>query len=179
MKHVPSNVAVAYFDGSWRTRVRWWRAGTDPDAVPVGRPLSSFPSPGAAKETSNSNGRRKSTATVSSSGNTSSTPASPAIIAADNGNDDAAGKGRRRGGGGARGLEGVDGGTLIDMSTLLVVPKRVRPLKKQHAYESRRLWVDVTRRLRAKAYGEATRGKQAIEQRQREKAAERKRKGEE
>ncbi|THG98317.1 hypothetical protein EW145_g7447, partial [Phellinidium pouzarii] len=57
--------------------------------------------------------------------------------------------------------------------------KRVRPLEAQHAYESRRLWESVTSRLLAKEYGEATRNKHTIEQRQRENAAERKKKGEE
>ncbi|KAI5121130.1 hypothetical protein M0805_002802 [Coniferiporia weirii] len=69
--------------------------------------------------------------------------------------------------------------TLIDLSPLLIVPKRVRPLEMQHAYESRRLWEGVTSRLLAKEYSEATRNKHTIEQRQRDRAAERKKKGEE
>lgn len=133
VKHVPASAAVAYFDGSWRSRVRWRR---------VNIPSSS----GAS----------------SSSSNTSKS-----------------GKGAK----GANGQSGKDAaameGTLIDMSSLLIVPKRVRPLATQHAYESRRLWESVTSRLQAREFGEATRNKQAIEQRQRDEAAERKRKGEE
>lgn len=104
MKHVPKEVAVAYFEGSWRSRVRWRRADASPD-------------------------------------------------------DEQA--------------------TLLDLTPLLVVPKRVRPIEKQHAYESRKLWENVTNNLLAKEYGEATKHKHAIEQRQRDKAAEKKKKGEE
>ncbi|KAF9815795.1 hypothetical protein IEO21_04379 [Rhodonia placenta] len=67
--------------------------------------------------------------------------------------------------------------TLIDLSTLHVIPKSVRSLEKQLPDESRKLWDNVTTRLQAKEYGEATRHKLAIEQRQRDEAAERKRKG--
>lgn len=73
----------------------------------------------------------------------------------------------------------ADYATLVDMSTMNVVPKRVRPLEKQHTFESRRLWESVTNKLIAREFGEANRNKQTIEQRQRDKAAERKRKGEE
>ncbi|KAI0371275.1 hypothetical protein BV20DRAFT_1017287 [Pilatotrama ljubarskyi] len=67
--------------------------------------------------------------------------------------------------------------TLIDVSTLHVVPKAVRPLEKQLPNESRKLWENVTDRLLKKEYSEATKHKLAIEQRQRDEAAERKRKG--
>lgn len=67
---------------------------------------------------------------------------------------------------------------LLDLTPLLVIPKRVRPLDKQHAYESRKLWENVTNKLLSKEYSEATRHKHSIEQRQRDRAAERKRKGE-
>ena len=60
-----------------------------------------------------------------------------------------------------------------------MIPKRVRPPEKQHHYESRKLWESMTSKLLAKEYGEATKNKQAIEQRQRDRAAERKKKGEE
>jgi len=67
--------------------------------------------------------------------------------------------------------------TLIDLTTLQAVPKAVRPLSKQHPTESRCLWESVTSRLLRKEYGEATRAKHVIEQRQRDEAAERKRRG--
>ncbi|CCM01209.1 uncharacterized protein FIBRA_03257 [Fibroporia radiculosa] len=70
-----------------------------------------------------------------------------------------------------------DYATLIDLSGLHIIPKSVRPLEKQLPNESRKLWENVTTRLLAKEYGEATKHKLAIEQRQRDEAAERKRRG--
>ncbi|KAG5645511.1 hypothetical protein DXG03_005921 [Asterophora parasitica] len=67
--------------------------------------------------------------------------------------------------------------TLLDLSTLKVVPKNVRPLEKQLPHESRKLWVNVTDNLLKKEFSEATKEKVAIEQRQRDEAAERKKKG--
>jgi oxysterol-binding protein-related protein 9/10/11 len=67
--------------------------------------------------------------------------------------------------------------TLIDLSPLRSVPKMVRPISKQHPTESRRLWESVTNGLLRKEFGEATRAKHVIEQRQRDEAAERKRRG--
>ena len=67
--------------------------------------------------------------------------------------------------------------TLIDLSALRVVPMVVRELERQDERESRKLWEGVTSNLLKKEYSEATRCKIAIEQRQREEAAERKRKG--
>ncbi|KAG1741546.1 uncharacterized protein EDB91DRAFT_1131081 [Suillus paluster] len=67
--------------------------------------------------------------------------------------------------------------TLVDLSTLFVVPKQVRPLEQQLPIESRKLWDPVTTRLLAKEYGEATKAKLAIEQKQRDEAGERKKKG--
>lgn len=61
---------------------------------------------------------------------------------------------------------------------LALVPKSVRPLEEQEAFESRKMWEPVTRNLLAKNWGEATRQKQIIEQRQRDLAAKRKEKGE-
>lgn len=66
---------------------------------------------------------------------------------------------------------------LIDLNHLNVVPKSVRPLEKQLPDESRKLWEKVTSKLIGKEYGEANKYKQGIEQRQREEAAERKKKG--
>lgn len=70
-------------------------------------------------------------------------------------------------------------GTLIDVEPLHVVPKRVRPMHRQHEYESRKLWDNVTSRLQKREFGDATKHKQAIEQRQRDLAGKRKEKGEE
>ncbi|KAI0747013.1 hypothetical protein C8Q80DRAFT_1178825 [Daedaleopsis nitida] len=67
--------------------------------------------------------------------------------------------------------------TLLDLSTLHTIPKTVRPLEKQLPDESRKLWETVTSRLVKKEYSEATKHKLAIEQKQRDDAAERKRKG--
>jgi len=67
--------------------------------------------------------------------------------------------------------------TLLDLSTLHVIPKVVRPLEKQEPRESRKLWENVTNNLLNKEYSEATKEKIVIEQRQRDEAAERKRKG--
>lgn len=68
---------------------------------------------------------------------------------------------------------------LIDLSDLEVIPKSVRPLEVQLPHESRRLWDPVTSRLLKKEFGDATKEKVKIEQRQRDEADERKRKGHE
>jgi hypothetical protein len=67
--------------------------------------------------------------------------------------------------------------TLIDLSELQVIPKYVRPIERQIPFESRKLWESVTDNLVRREYSEATRAKVAIEQRQRDDAAERKKKG--
>lgn len=64
------------------------------------------------------------------------------------------------------------------MDLLGLIPKTVRPLDAQEDYESRKFWQEVTGKMLSKAWGEATASKQAIEQHQRDKAAERKEKGE-
>lgn len=68
---------------------------------------------------------------------------------------------------------------LIDIDALSVVPKSVRPVSEQLPDESRKLWDGVTSNLLSKNFGEATKIKQAIEQRQRDIAAQRKAKNEE
>ena len=79
---------------------------------------------------------------------------------------------------GAKGaLVEEDWNPLIDLQTMNVMPKKVRPLDKQHERESRKLWVNVTDNLLRKEYSEATKEKVIIEQRQRDEAAERKKKG--
>ncbi|TRM60353.1 hypothetical protein BD626DRAFT_505065 [Schizophyllum amplum] len=67
---------------------------------------------------------------------------------------------------------------LIDLAALQVLPKSVRPLEEMEEYESRKLWASVTDHLLNKEYSEATKEKIDIEQKQRDMAAERKRKGE-
>jgi len=69
--------------------------------------------------------------------------------------------------------------TLVDLEKLQIIPKVVRPLEKQFPRESRKLWENVTSKLLSKEYGDATKHKLALEQKQRDEASERKRKGEE
>lgn len=68
---------------------------------------------------------------------------------------------------------------LADMGPLTVVPKDVPPLDVQLPNESRRFWKDVTAAIKGKQFGQATTLKQEIEEKQRQKAADRKTKEEE
>jgi hypothetical protein len=68
---------------------------------------------------------------------------------------------------------------LIDLNPLSISPKVVPPESNQLPNESRRFWKDVTTAILAKDFGKATQLKQEIEERQREKAAERQEKSEE
>jgi oxysterol-binding protein-related protein 9/10/11 len=68
---------------------------------------------------------------------------------------------------------------LVDLVPLTPVPKIVPPEENQLPNESRIFWKDVTNAIINKQYGEATKAKQAIEERQREKAAERQARNEE
>lgn len=68
---------------------------------------------------------------------------------------------------------------LIDVAPLFPASKIVPPETDQIPNESRKLWSAVTEAILEKRYGEATRCKQDIEERQRQKAAERKEKNEE
>ena len=63
---------------------------------------------------------------------------------------------------------------LIDIGPLLPVAKRTPPEEDQLPNESRRFWQQVTNAILDKRYGEATNLKHEIEERQRQKAAERK-----
>ncbi|GAA5914566.1 hypothetical protein JCM5296_006274 [Sporobolomyces johnsonii] len=67
---------------------------------------------------------------------------------------------------------------LIDLLPLHVFPKTVAPLEEQHELETRRVWQPVCEALYKKDFGTASREKQRIEQEQRDKAEERKKKGE-
>ncbi|KAE8228299.1 hypothetical protein CF326_g6773 [Tilletia indica] len=68
---------------------------------------------------------------------------------------------------------------LLNIADLDTIPKSVRPLESQLELESRRIWEPVSSAIVSKQYGEATKAKQVIEQRQRDVAAERRKKGEE
>lgn len=62
---------------------------------------------------------------------------------------------------------------LIDISPLFPVQKNVPPEEYQLSNESRKFWSDVTSAIMDKRYNEATKFKHEIEERQRQKAAER------
>jgi oxysterol-binding protein-related protein 9/10/11 len=63
---------------------------------------------------------------------------------------------------------------LIDLTPLMPVPKICPPPEEQLPNESRRFWKDLTAAIQEKRYADANKIKQDIEQRQREKVAERK-----
>ena len=62
---------------------------------------------------------------------------------------------------------------MVDIGPLFPTAKIIPPEKEQLPNESRRFWAPVTKAIMNKEYGEATIAKQEIEERQREKAAER------
>ncbi|KAI5474183.1 hypothetical protein MNV49_003987 [Pseudohyphozyma bogoriensis] len=68
--------------------------------------------------------------------------------------------------------------TLVDLVPLAVAPKTVAPLDQQHELETRKVWSSVTNALLVKDWNTASKAKQALEQEQRNKAEERKKKGE-
>jgi len=63
---------------------------------------------------------------------------------------------------------------LVDVFSMKPLPKIVPPDHKQLPNESRKFWNDVTENIHAKQFSAATSKKQELEERQREKAAERK-----
>ncbi|KAJ8292198.1 Multisite-specific tRNA:(cytosine-C(5))-methyltransferase trm4b [Rhodotorula toruloides] len=67
---------------------------------------------------------------------------------------------------------------LVDLLPLNVVPKAVAPLEEQGPMETRKVWASVVDALNKKDYSTASKEKQRIEQEQRDKAEERKKKGE-
>jgi len=151
VKHVPQYRIVATFDGTWRGRIRWRRVGTDSsDSYLLG--------PGrVGRSTTSSPSPSYAPSTVSSQAPGSYSTSRLSKIS-DISDED-------------------EWRTLLDLSMLQVIPKVVRPLEKQEPRESRRLWENVTNNLLKKEYSEATKEKIVIEQRQRDEAAERKRKG--
>ena len=68
---------------------------------------------------------------------------------------------------------------LIDLKPLFPVAKIVPPEKDQLPNESRKFWAEVTQAIISKQYGQATKLKQELEERQRDKAAEREARNEE
>ncbi|KAF9887127.1 hypothetical protein FE257_010502 [Aspergillus nanangensis] len=62
---------------------------------------------------------------------------------------------------------------LIDITSLTPVPKSVPPADEQLTNESRKFWANVTEAILDKRYSQATKLKQDIEERQRQKATER------
>ncbi|KAF2085434.1 hypothetical protein K490DRAFT_46863 [Saccharata proteae CBS 121410] len=66
---------------------------------------------------------------------------------------------------------------LIDLNPLFPVPKIVPPEEQQLPNESRRFWSGVTNAIVSKQYNAATNIKQELEERQRQKAADRKTRG--
>ncbi|KAI9767274.1 MAG: hypothetical protein M1835_007072 [Candelina submexicana] len=63
---------------------------------------------------------------------------------------------------------------LVDLAPFWPAPKIVPPLEEQLPNESRKFWYDVTQAIVGKEFGKATVLKQELEEKQREKAAERK-----
>jgi oxysterol-binding protein-related protein 9/10/11 len=152
VKHVPQHRIVATFDGTWRGRIRWKRVGSGSYPTNnIGRGTTSSPSLSFTPSTSSLSHPRLSNSYSTSilSSKTSDT------------------------------LEEDEDEwkELLDLSSLHVIPKVVRPLERQEPRESRKLWEKVTNNLLNKEYSEATKEKVEIEQRQRDEAAERKRKG--
>ncbi|KAJ2549302.1 hypothetical protein EV175_004499 [Coemansia sp. RSA 1933] len=68
--------------------------------------------------------------------------------------------------------------TLIDMTDLCIAEKMVKPLEEQGELESRKIWEPVASNMLQSKYGEATKLKRGIEERQRTLASERKAKEE-
>ncbi len=62
---------------------------------------------------------------------------------------------------------------LVDLKPLFPTPKIVPPEKHQLPNESRKFWTGVTQAILNKQFGQATKLKQELEERQRDKAAER------
>ncbi len=66
---------------------------------------------------------------------------------------------------------------LIDLNPLWPIPKIIPPVNQQLSSESRRFWNGVTEAILNKQFGQATKLKQELEERQREKATARKEQG--
>ena len=165
VKHVPRERLVACFEGSWRGGIKWRRVGGGSYSFHrygQGRGVRSTASSPAPSHVKLPVPQMPLTSCsriefVSSSASTSTSISSLSS-----------------GGGSSADDPWLP---LLDVSTLSIVPKIVRPLDIQHPRESRKLWEKVTDNLVKKEYSEATKEKVQIEQRQRDEAAERKRNG--
>ncbi|PFH45119.1 hypothetical protein AMATHDRAFT_71985 [Amanita thiersii Skay4041] len=147
VKHVPRSRVVAVFEGTWRGKIKWKRVGMGSYPQTIIESTRSSPAP------SHEHLPLPSINPVAAS---SQLDVSDGEMIMD---------------------KEHEWQSLIDVSELRVVPKVVRAVERQLPDESRRLWESVTRNLVEKRYGEATKEKQTIEQRQRDDAAERRRKG--
>ncbi|KAJ8974999.1 hypothetical protein NQ317_013309 [Molorchus minor] len=67
----------------------------------------------------------------------------------------------------------------VDVNTLYITKKQVKPISEQEENESRRLWKEVTAGLKFNEIDRATNAKQALEQKQRDEAKDRKERGQE
>ncbi|CAG8458882.1 11804_t:CDS:2 [Funneliformis mosseae] len=63
---------------------------------------------------------------------------------------------------------------LLDLEKLEAVPKKVKPMAQQGSLESRKIWRSVSSALFSKDYNKATKEKQILEEKQRQKASDRK-----
>lgn len=154
VKHVPKERVVACFEGSWRGGIKWRRVGAGSYAF-------------------RENGRMRSTASSPAPSHVK-LPVPPMALTSYSRTEFAFGYGSSSAGGIGTGEPWLP---LLDVSTLSIIPKVVRPLDRQHPRESRKLWENVTDKLVKKEYSEATKEKMQIEQRQRDEAAERKKIG--
>lgn len=77
----------------------------------------------------------------------------------------------------AKWADKVEPELFIDVNALNTIKKQVRPISLQDENESRKLWKEVTAGLRFNEIDKATNAKQALEQKQRDEAKERKESG--
>jgi len=74
-------------------------------------------------------------------------------------------------------LEFQEKNLVVDLAPLWPLPKVIPPENSQLPNESRKIWGPVTEAILARQFAAATNAKQEIEERQRQKAANRKEKG--
>ncbi|KAF5338219.1 hypothetical protein D9758_012873 [Tetrapyrgos nigripes] len=165
VKHVPPSHVVAVLEGSWRGEIRWKRVGSGSFTY-SGDPSSPNPSHTALPNPS----KHPKSNIAESKGDLSLPGTTQDSKDSKGGTKGTMGTGKDKDK--AKGEE--EWNMLIDLSTLFPVPKQVRPLDRQEKYECRKLWEG----LLVEEFSEATKEKVVIEQRQRDEAGERRRKGE-